>query len=237
MLYSHIKKHLGTNKDALHHAYFIEGEQDLLIPALNTFIEKDLGVKIKGNHDYWCKSFETFTISDARELKKTQSKKAFSDDLRIFVLGLDTFTREAQNSLLKIFEEPAEQTVFFVVSPSLSGILPTLESRMITIPRYVGGGQEKDELYTSAEVFLRAGKGERLSFIEKFTKEVNSIEATRFLNYLEEFLYKKNREDKLSKDDVAIFGAIDTCRSYLRLRGAGVKGVFEYLAFMIPRVS
>ena len=53
---------------------------------------------------------------------------------KIFIIETGFFTREAQNSLLKVFEEePTEGTHFFVFTPSAETLLPTLRSRMVIL--------------------------------------------------------------------------------------------------------
>ena len=60
----------------LHHAYLVEGDQVDTLSEINSFLEKDLGVVLKGNPDYWQAEFENFSIDDARALKERAGMKA-----------------------------------------------------------------------------------------------------------------------------------------------------------------
>ena len=48
--------------------------------------------------------------------------------------AIDDTNSNASNALLKILEEPPENTVFFVVAHSLASVLPTIRSRCLHVP-------------------------------------------------------------------------------------------------------
>ena len=54
---------------------------------------------------------------------------ATSEKKYIFLCG-STFRKEAQNSLLKILEEPPKNVVFIIITNSKSSLLPTIYSRL-----------------------------------------------------------------------------------------------------------
>ena len=54
---------------------------------------------------------------------------ATSEKKYIFLCGT-TFRKEAQNSLLKILEEPPRNVVFIIITNSKSSLLPTIYSRL-----------------------------------------------------------------------------------------------------------
>jgi DNA polymerase III gamma/tau subunit len=76
-------------------------------------------------------SYETFGVDEGRELKEAQLSKSFGGGKKIFVISFETITVEAQNSLLKVFEEPTPDTHFFLISRTGSRLLPTLRSRIV----------------------------------------------------------------------------------------------------------
>lgn len=49
---------------------------------------------------------------------------------KYIVLGGNSFTNEAQNSLLKVLEEPPTNIEFIILSPTKSNLLPTVRSRL-----------------------------------------------------------------------------------------------------------
>src|SRR5258707_1227686 len=102
-----------------HHAYYIEGAladyEDLLHPTPPIQGEK----------------YERFGIDDARKLIDLASLKNFQET--IFLVEVSAITSEAQQALLKLFEEPQRGTTFILVVPH-GVLLPTLKSRMLQYP-------------------------------------------------------------------------------------------------------
>jgi len=108
---------IGNSTDGiLHHAYCLDGEKSKLFPELCNFLDSEFCFKTTGNPDFWYGESDTFGIDDGRRLKEMVSKKPFdkAQGKKIFVLAFNFITNEAQNSLLKIFEEPTEETHFFI---------------------------------------------------------------------------------------------------------------------------
>ncbi|GGD33752.1 hypothetical protein GCM10012288_04670 [Malaciobacter pacificus] len=71
---------------------------------------------------------DEFQIAQAN-LTIKEAYIASNEKKYIFLCGT-TFRREAQNSLLKILEEPPKNVVFIIVTNSKSSILPTIYSRI-----------------------------------------------------------------------------------------------------------
>lgn len=69
-------------------------------------------------------------VNESEEIINRASLSPFQEDLKIFIIWLPEKMRiEAANKLLKIIEEPFEDTVFILVSNEDSKILPTILSR------------------------------------------------------------------------------------------------------------
>ena len=69
-------------------------------------------------------------VQEAEDIISRASLSAFQENLKIFIIWLPEKLRpEAANKLLKIIEEPFEDTVFILVSNNDSKILPTILSR------------------------------------------------------------------------------------------------------------
>ena len=49
---------------------------------------------------------------------------------KYIIFGGKSFTKEAQNSLLKVLEEPPRNIEFIIISPTKSNLLPTVRSRL-----------------------------------------------------------------------------------------------------------
>ena len=78
-------------------------------------------------------------------MKDRQQKKSLDGGKKIFVISTNSITREAQNSLLKIFEEPTEGTHFFLILSSSRILIPTLKSRLHVIPSISSKGENENE--------------------------------------------------------------------------------------------
>ena len=114
----------------------------------------------------------------------------------IFLCG-KTFRNEAQNSLLKILEEPPKNVVFIIITNSKSAILPTIFSR---IPhKILRKRQEKNEI--SLDI-----KRLDLKDIYEFLKENQRITKSEAINFVETLLIKVNKDNiKLSEEELNSF--------------------------------
>lgn len=75
--------------------------------------------------------FDSFGVDDARRLTESASRRAWGEGDHHFVIFAKSMTIEAQNALLKLFEEPPSGTIFHLIVPRESMLLPTLRSRLI----------------------------------------------------------------------------------------------------------
>jgi len=77
-------------------------------------------------------------VDESSEILRKLSLKAYESDWKIMIIWLpERMNPTAANKLLKILEEPPEQTLFILVSENTHLILPTILSRvqMIRVPR------------------------------------------------------------------------------------------------------
>lgn len=72
----------------------------------------------------------TILVAESDEIVARASLSSFQEDFKIFLIWLPEKLRtEAANKLLKIIEEPFEDTIFILVSNNENKILPTILSR------------------------------------------------------------------------------------------------------------
>ncbi|MEA2112423.1 MAG: hypothetical protein U9P50_00410 [Patescibacteria group bacterium] len=227
---------IDVSKD-LHHAYLLEGERQVVLQGLLDFLNKKLNFSTTGNPDFWVGNFDSLGIDDSRAIKSFQSNKSFSDNKKILVIQTNFITHEAQNSLLKVFEEPTKNTHLFLIIPSAENLLPTLKSRLMIFKdldvrrpsKQLGRRTSK----LQAKDFLKANLTERLELIKNFlpkTKDekISKSEIIDFLNKLEEVLYKDEQVNNAKLEN--IFSEIRKCRSYLNDRSPSVKMILEHLS-------
>lgn len=216
----------------LHHAYFIEGERKNILEKILIFLEKELGFAVRGNPDFWLGEFDGFGIDESRALLERQAGRAFGGGKKISVIAANFMTVEAQNSLLKIFEEPSEGTHFFVIVPSFEILIPTLKSRAFLEKTESGLGAAK-KFEKAAGEFAKSASGRRMEIIKDISEEKDKNSAIDFLGALEKILYEKK---DILKENAEIFKQVETCRSYLRGRSPSVKMILEYFASVFPKI-
>lgn len=227
---------LINQKENLHHAYLIEGNRGEIFSEILIFLKDEINFSVANNPDFWIGEYDTFGIDEGRKINDLQNKKSFSGSKQIFVIQTNFITREAQNSLLKMFEEPASSTHFFLIMNSGEALLPTLKSRLMKI-NYSNPVTVKNDL---VESFLKAGVGERLKIVSQFfgdTKKkipADKSGAIAFLNNLEKSLREKTDILKAGEKEVFVFEQIIKCRSYLNDRSPSVKNLLEHISLIIP---
>ncbi|MFA6552275.1 MAG: hypothetical protein WCT19_02120 [Candidatus Paceibacterota bacterium] len=229
----------------LHHSYCLEGNFSEIFPVLSDFIENKFNIKTRGNPDFWSAEFDVFSVDDGRNIKEMeQMKSAGTGGKKFFVISFNFATREAQNSLLKIFEEPTPDTHFFVITPSAEILLPTLRSRMAVIsPQAFFGSQKKpagSHALFSASAFLSATIAERLKIVKKLTDDISDEKTSKrqaidFVEEIEKTLRQKT-SSKLSKELVFTFTELEKCRQYLFDRSSSAKMILEHLSLILPTI-
>jgi DNA polymerase III delta prime subunit len=245
-----LKQHLNQNN--LHHAYLIEGKKEVNLPLVLEILS-ELKINISNNPDFYQLEIDSFKIKDAQNLKSLTSNKSFSNkegSKKIFIISANSFLLEAQNSLLKVFEEPIENTHFFILTPSVSIFIPTLLSRFYVIREDI----DEQSINKEVDTFLKSSKFQRIEFLKVLLKgptkddeeedEEESLDientdspkakALKFLDSIELTLHKKFNAKSDTKSMKSIFDQIFKVRKYLRQPGSSVKSLMESVALSIP---
>ena len=138
---------------------------------------------------------EEFLIAQATQTIK-EAYIATSEKKYIFLCG-STFRKEAQNSLLKILEEPPKNVVFIIITNSKSSLLPTIYSRLPY--KYLKKSVAKNES------ILDINKLD-LKDIYNFLKENQKISKQEAKDIIESILIKVNNQKiKLSHKELDLF--------------------------------
>lgn len=169
---------------------------------------------------------DRFSIDDARELSSLASLTSFEAPQRIFVIAANDIAVEAQNALLKLFEEPPAHARFYVVIPRVSMLLPTLLSRLFVFDPVRGAASaDSNEAFAS---FAAASYGQRLEAIATKTKEKDSAWIEAILHGCE------SEASSLGSTSASLLKAVLFARSYIRSKGASVKMLLEEIALDLP---
>jgi len=231
----------NLDRNNLHHAYLIEGAQEEVVPEILKFIE-NIDIKTSNNPDFYHLSFDSFKIEDARKLKSIEYEKSFLSNKKIFIISANVFLLEAQNTLLKIFEEPIENTHFFIVVPDVNTLLKTLVSRFYLIRTKT----DLDKELAEAKKFIKMPIKSRIDYIKEILIEAEEkdeeenasviLESTRskalkLLNALEVVLHEKFLKDS---PQFNFFGHLFKVREFLSQPGSSVKSLMESVALILP---
>ncbi len=221
-----------------HHAFVIESEAEKGIEVAQAWAEKELVMNIKGNPDVVVMRYGLLTVEDARRVSELAAGKAFAGTTKVIIIAASRAYHEAQNALLKVFEEPPVGVYLFFILPSLGGLLPTLRSRvqtLETVPRLRSGRQE---IANAAEQFLAATKEKRSAIIKKLTsgkdeeeKRELRDEAIAIVNGIEAVAYASGRTTSRHRE---LLEEIQILRAHLYDRSAPVKMILEHLSLVLP---
>ena len=221
-----------------HHTFCIEAEAEQGIRVAQEWVGKELGMELQQNPDIIVLRYSLFSVEDARRVYDLAGQAPFSGDTKVLVIAAARAYHEAQNALLKLFEEPPQGVYLFLILPSLGGLLPTLRSRVHILSTHVGF--TKPYMGGEAEKFIQASKEKRSAMLKKLASGrdeeerrghreeaialVSGIEAVAYLHvgftkpYMKELL-----------SDIAVL------RGYLYDRSAPVKMILEHLALVTPK--
>lgn len=120
--------------------------------------------------------FETdessFKIENTRAIIEKASIKPGSDFSIFLIKEIDKFTEQASNSLLKIFEDVPDRTIFILTTNAKENILETIRSRIMIFSTNWIDFELWDELKSKIDSFFRWDK-------KDFIKTLHSDKLTR----------------------------------------------------------
>ena len=156
----------------LHHAYLISGTTTSEV----WYFLESIGFIKQANPDALSLEIETFGIDEARSLFLWASKKSFGER-KVSVISSNNFTLEAQNALLKLFEEPPTNTYFFVLLENIGIVISTLISRVHILEVDLEKNLEKE----IGETFLKSDLSERFKIINPIIKNKDKEEVRKLI--------------------------------------------------------
>lgn len=231
----YMKKHLSSLlPNDLYHSYIVEGDTAVLTYELrDLLIER--GDLVPQSPDLFLNTYDAFTIADSGAIKEWHNSFPVGTAKKVCILGAQFINYEAQQSLLKIIEEPHENTHFFLVVPQAGLLLETIRSRTHTI------STSAEVSTTDIKKFISSSLADRLAFIaalvEKYKDKEGSgglrHEATVLINGLELNIYEKFKKDPTNTDIQFVLGQLTDARTYASTPGASVKMILEHLSLVI----
>src|SRR3989338_4369533 len=150
----------------MHHAFAIEAEGGEGIEVALGWAYKELWMKIAVNPDIVVLKYGLFSVDDARRVGVIAGQGPVAGEHKVIIIAANRAYREAQNALLKLFEEPPEGTYLFLILPTLGGLLPTLRSRVQEL-HVARSTYQVASVSETAQEFLKASRERRSVMVKK----------------------------------------------------------------------
>lgn len=196
-----------------HHANLIIGN-----PAWG-LLRIDASVR-DGGADTIHHEYDRMGIDDVRALIQDTLRKPIEKSQRTFIISARSILHDAQNALLKIFEEPNEYTVLYLIVPSEDMLLPTLRSRLHLI------ASETYHVDTNVfTAFHAMSYAERLTCVAEKLKAEESAWIGELLRGAEIYA-EKTRNTKIMK-------MVLEMEANMRMAGCSKKILLEHFALSL----
>src|SRR3989344_5019537 len=130
------------------------------------------------NPDLFILEDEKITIAQVKQLIKHLSTKPFGQTAKSAVIfNGNNISPDAQNALLKILEEPPEESVILIGVDSETKLLPTILSRckIINLASHLSGGSVNFDL----DELISNSVGERFEIVEKASDKEKLLKIGR----------------------------------------------------------
>jgi hypothetical protein len=225
-------------------AYFFAGEREEGIRQAVGYAESELGLTGAGNPDVLIERHGLFAVDDARRIAAKAGLVPLRGDKKIFIIAANRLFHEAQNAMLKLFEEPPAGTTLVLVIPSEGNLLYTLRSRLQPLP----AGRQSFAVNPEVEAFIAGGSAARAKVIAEILDEAKSdddeekqearAKALRFAEGLSRAAYDAWRKEKGpdSRDALQAFlHDLDRLVPVLNDRSAPLKPILEHILIIAPK--
>lgn len=221
----------------LYHSYIIESDENDTAFNLRKFLEERGDVDINSS-DILYQKYDSFSISDSPIIKEWHSESGSSIKKRICIIETKFINHDAERTLLKILEEPAHNTHFFIIIPNALMLLDTIRSRAHVVKV---GNTENNLLKKSAQEFILMKPKERIDIIAQMIKDNENNDdsgalrysAIELINGLEKIVYQKFQSNKTDKKIQFILEELKNSREYLSLPGCSPKMILEHISLIM----
>jgi DNA polymerase III delta prime subunit len=206
-------------------SFLFIGTKDARRAAAEQYAREVLGVSLVQNPDVISILHGDIKIADAEHIRAQASRAPFGNRV-VFFVDIERATHQAQNTLLKIFEEPHEHTHFLCMAPSKRVLLPTILSRLHEVPVTETVDDEVLEM-GNAQAFLTGTIKERGVIIQTLLAQHDRMLTKAFVDALEQVVYTQSNRDALK--DIALV------QEYVKDNGSSSKLLLEHLMVVLPR--
>jgi len=220
-----------TKDGEMYHSYCIASKCKEGTDAVCLFLQKDLKFKTKGNPDFWLGQYDILGVDESRAIKDAQSQKPTNGDKKFFIISANFITEQAQNAMLKMFEEPTPHTHFFLVSPSARNFIPTLKSRTT----FMDMKESEVDSYIDTVNFLKIGYGKRLELIKKLSEKISDEEESKIMviNFFQSLEQEIKKSYNITVSSLWL-EEIEKARLYAMEQSPSLKMLMEHIALLLP---
>lgn len=174
--------------------------------------------------DVHVEQYAELGVREARSLRLRAAGTPLASTQHTFIIEAHRLTHEAQNALLKLFEDPPPRTQFYLVVPKRGVLIPTLQSRVFLVEPPTKDNVAASDSFTA---FYSATLGERFDQAAKISKAKDLESAEAIVAGAEQLATKAQNEPLLH--------SVLLVRQYLGNRGASTKQLLEELALALPQ--
>ena len=225
-------------RDMSHHAFYIVAAKEEGVSRALTYAQSDLGMEVSNNPDIVTLSHGLFSVDDARRVVRHASQTG-SGGKKLIIVSAERIFHEAQNALLKIFEEPPEGTTLILIIPSAGVMLATLRSRLLELPMSLHDG----EVGENVTAFIQGTPAEKEKIVAKLLERTKSEkeeekqaargDALRLLEGLTLLVHTAWRK-KPTEELTLFLKDANTFIPILHERSAPLKLIFEHVLLTFP---
>ncbi|MEK7602348.1 MAG: hypothetical protein AAB472_02590 [Patescibacteria group bacterium] len=224
-----------------HHAYYLTGDREEAIETARAYGAGELNLSGENNADLIVERYGLLSVDDARRIIRLALQAPLVGEQKLLVICVERFFHEAQNALLKIFEEPPESTTLILVIPSEGDLLPTLRSRLLRLSE-----RGASELSPEVATFIKASASEREKLITKLLDRIKSDkeeekqaargEALRLVEGCMTQVHGKFATARNASETRAFLSDMNRFLPILHERSAPYKLIFEHLQLTMPKL-
>jgi DNA polymerase III delta prime subunit len=196
-----------------------------------TVVEKDTSVKA---------TTQSIGIEAVKLIQKKIFFKPVKSSKKIVVIeDAQLLTPEAQNALLKVLEEPPENTIIIVGSETKETLLPTILSRCQLIELEEEKKKLSDKTVEEITLFLTElpdfSIGDKLKHAEKLAKDKEKALAwiENLILILHENLLNTIKETNMSTDQIKIIRSFQSLHTLLKTTNVNPRFAIEYTLFLL----
>lgn len=224
-----------------HHAYYAIDEAESGIARSRAYAETALGLSGASNPDVVIFRYGLLSVEDARAIADIAVRAPVTGEQKAIIVSATRLFHEAQNSFLKLFEEPPAGTTLILVIPAEGMLLPTLRSRLLPLPETDAG---RKTLTARARAFLAAPSAEREKLVAKLLDRSKSDKEdekqgarAEAIQLVEGCVIAVHELQSAGRDGSALSQLQEDLHAFLPIlheRSAPLKLIFEHLLLVIP---